>query len=191
MERVRGENIARRWRSLSEASKLAIFSQLKQIINQLRSVPCPADGVSNVDGGPLHDYRLQTSSWGPFRTVTDFHSSLRNNITLESLDLSKSLNPDEISDLRRLIEFHQTVLRAPVLTHGDLSSLNILIQNDTVVGIIDWDTAGWLPYYWEYTMAWHANPQNCFWQNEVDKFLDTYEEELKMEKIRRTHFGDV
>ncbi|XPS78067.1 hypothetical protein M3J09_010087 [Ascochyta lentis] len=191
MERVRGETIAKRWQSLSEASKLSIFKQLKQITNELRSVPCQANGVSNLDGGPIHDYRLQTSSWGPFCTVTDFHSSLRNNLTLESLESSKSLRPDEISDLRQLITFHETIIRAPVLTHGDLSSLNILIHNDTVVGIIDWDTAGWLPYYWEYTMAWHANPQNYFWQNEVDRFLDTYEEELKMEKLRRTHFGDI
>ncbi|KAL6706640.1 hypothetical protein ACN47E_005182 [Coniothyrium glycines] len=191
MERVRGETIAKRWQSLSEASKLSIFRQLKQIVNELRSVPCQTNGVSNIDGDPIHDYRLHTSSWGPFRTITDFHSSLRNNLSLESLKLSKSLSPDEVSDLRQLITFHEKVPCASVLTHGDLSSLNILINNDTVVGIIDWDTAGWLPYYWEYTMAWHANPQNYFWQNEVDKFLDTYEEELKMEKIRRIHFGDI
>jgi aminoglycoside phosphotransferase len=191
MERVRGETIATRWPTLSEASKLSIFNQLKEIIKELRSVPYQTGGISNLDGGPIHDFRLQNSSWGPFRTVTDFHLSLRNNVTLQSFESSKTLNADEISDLKRLIAFHEREPRAPVLTHGDLSSLNILIRNDVVVGIVDWDTAGWLPYYWEYTMAWHANPQNYFWREEVHRFLDTYEEELYMEKIRRTYFGDV
>ena len=147
MERVRGETIATRWPTLSEASKLSIFNQLKEIIKELRSVPYQTGGISNLDGGPIHDFRLQNSSWGPFRTVTDFHLSLRNNVTLQSLKSSKTLNPDEISDLKRLIAFHEREPRAPVLTHGDLSSLNILIRDDVVVGIIDWDTAGWLPYY--------------------------------------------
>ncbi|KAF2132114.1 kinase-like protein [Dothidotthia symphoricarpi CBS 119687] len=183
MERIRGETIAKRWRSLSATSKSLIFSHLKRMVEELRSIPCQADGVSNVDGGPIHDYRLpQTSSWGPFDTVSDFHLALRNNVTL---------NPAVISDVKQLVTFHESVVRPPVLTHGDLSSLNILIRDDTVVGIIDWDTAGWMPYYWEYTTAWHANPQNQFWQNEVCNFLDPQEEELSMEKVRRTYFGDI
>jgi aminoglycoside phosphotransferase len=191
MERIRGETIAKRWRSLSDASKSFIFSQLTQMIQELRSVPCPNDNVSDLDGGPIHDYRLQTSSWGPFRTIADFHLSLRNDVTLKSLESPNSLSPAAILDLERLITFHESVLRPPVLTHGDLSSLNILIHDNTVVGIIDWDTAGWLPYYWEYTMAWHANPQNQFWQNEVGNFLDAQEEALSMEKLRRIYFGEL
>jgi len=190
MERVRGEMIASQWRLLSETSKASIFRQLTQIINELQSVPCPTEEVSNVDGGPIRDYRLQPSSRGPFRTVSDFHVSLQNTITLASLDLATSLRPETISDLTQLITFHETVSRAPVLTHGDLSSLNIVIHKDTVVGIVDWKTAGWLPYYWEYTVAWHANPQNYFWQDEVANFLHPYDEALAMEKIRRGYFGD-
>jgi aminoglycoside phosphotransferase (APT) family kinase protein len=112
-------------------------------------------------------------------------------VTLESLEVPNSLSTVAILELKRLITFHESVQRAPFLTHGDLSSLSILIRGDKVVGIIDWDTAGWLPYYWEFTMAWHANPQNYFWQSEVAKFLDVQEEELKMEKLRRKYFGEV
>lgn len=191
MERIRGETVATRWRSLSDMSKSSIFNQLQQMIHELRSLPSQTNGVFSIDGGPIHDIRLQPSSWGPFRTITDFHLSLRNNITLESLEAPNSLSSDTVLELKRLITFHESVQRAPVLTHGDLSSLNILIRDDKVVGVIDWDTAGWLPYYWEFTMAWHANPQNYFWQNEVGKFLDVQEEELNMEKIRRKYFGEV
>ena len=180
MERIRGETVASRWRSLSDMSKSLVFNQLQQMIHELRSVPGQTNGVSSIDGGPIHDIRLQPSSWGPFRTITDFHLSLRNNITPESLEVPNSLSSDTILELKRLITFHESVQRAPVLTHGDLSSLNILIRDNKVVGIIDWDTAGWLPYYWEFTMAWHANPQNYFWQNEVGNFLDVQEEEYSV-----------
>ncbi|KAF2448136.1 kinase-like protein, partial [Karstenula rhodostoma CBS 690.94] len=190
IERIRGETIAKRWHSFSDASKSVIFSQLKQIVQELRSVPCQTNGVSDVGRGPIHDYRLQTSSWGPFRTITDFHLSLRNNVTLQSLELPNLLSPAAILDMKRLITFHKSGPHRPVLTHGDLSSLNILIRDNTVVGIIDWDTAGWLPYYWEYTAAWHTNHQNYFWQNEVGNFLDVQEKELSMENLRRTYFGE-
>jgi aminoglycoside phosphotransferase (APT) family kinase protein len=194
MERIRGETMAKRWRSLSDTSKASIFNQLKQMIEELRSIPSETTAISNLEGGPIHDCRLPyTSSWGPFDSVYDFHLALRNDVTAYSLEAhSHSLpSPAAISDMQKLIAFYESVLRPPVLTHGDLSSFNIILRDDKVVGIIDWETAGWLPYYWEYTMAWHANPQNLFWQKEVHNFLGPYEEELRMEKLRRTYFREI
>lgn len=71
----------------------------------------------------------------------------------------------------------------PVLTHMDLSGLNILLREGYVVNIIEWETAGWYPSYWEYTTAWRVNPRNVFWQEEVDKFLTPLPMELAMEQI--------
>ncbi|MCJ1308963.1 hypothetical protein MMC25_002618 [Agyrium rufum] len=165
------------------------------MIEELRSVPCPTKGVSNLSGGPIHDDRLPgTSSWGPFGTISDFHVALRNNVTLKCLENPQSQDSASLvihSDLRQIATFHESMTSPPVLTHGDLSSLNILIRGDQVVGIVDWETAGWLLYYWEYTTAWHANPQNMFWQDEVDNFLDPLAEELSMDKLRRMYFGEL
>lgn len=78
-----------------------------------------------------------------------------------------------------------------VFTHGDLSSLNILVCGDNIIGIIDQETAGWYPSYWEYTSAYQVNPQNTFWVNEIDKFLEPMPEELRMERVRQIYFGDI
>ncbi|KAL5356873.1 hypothetical protein BJX96DRAFT_162726 [Aspergillus floccosus] len=59
-------------------------------------------------------------------------------------------------------------------THYDLSSLNILARGDGIVGVVDWEAAGWHPSYWEYTSAYQVNPQNSFWVHEIDKFLQLY-----------------
>ena len=79
----------------------------------------------------------------------------------------------------------------PVFTHGDLSSLNVLVRGDKIVGVIDWETAGWYPVYWEYTTASQVSPMNSFWREEIDKFLEPMPEALEMETIRQKYFGDV
>jgi hypothetical protein len=60
-----------------------------------------------------------------------------------------------------------------------------------IVGIIDWETAGWYPSYWEYTSAHQVNPQNSFWADEIDNFLQPMPDELKMEQTRQKYFGDI
>jgi hypothetical protein len=68
--------------------------------------------------------------------------------------------------------------------------MNIITRGDEVVGIVDWETAGWWPEYWEYTSTWHVNLYNELWREEVDKFLEPKVEELDIERVRRKFFGD-
>lgn len=191
MERIVGQNLAQAWAERPETSKTRIFAQLKSMVTKLRSISPPeAIGVANVNGGPIYDQRLpKQSSWGPFRSIQDFHRELRNGLKVE--DLLDHPLAAELSELSELIDFHNQSWPAPVFTHGDLSSLNILVRGDDIVGIIDWETAGWMPPYWEYTSAWHVNPQNRFWQEEVCKYLTPMPYELEMEKIRQQYFGDI
>jgi thiamine kinase-like enzyme len=186
MERIDGQPAALGWVWRSEASKARILDQLKDITQQLKNVTPPnGHGVTNIVGGPIYDCRLPNRSlWGPFNTTDDFHKELRNGIDLE-VDTSHIA-----SELPELFAFHKQYVPKTALTHGDLSSLNILVKGDDVVGIIDWETAGWFPSYWEYACAWNVNPYNEFWQQEVDKFLTPMPYELRMECIRRKYFGD-
>ncbi|KAH8204687.1 hypothetical protein TruAng_001162 [Truncatella angustata] len=186
-ERIVGQNLARGWLQRPEASKARILEQLKSVVTQLRGIEPPQDvGVANVNGGPIYDQRLpKKSKWGPFKTIQDFHKELRNGVETEDLR-----DPLLVAGLSELISFHNKSWPTSVFTHGDLSSLNVLTRDDDIVGVIDWETAGWMPPYWEYTSAWNVNPQNRFWQEEVDKFLTPMPYELEMEKIRRKYFGD-
>lgn len=184
MKRIRGQMIAMKWAFRSKESKAKILNQLEKMIEELRSIPPPRDiGVANVDGGAIYDCRLpKTALWGPFKTIHDFHKHLRNGVDAHHLNAAP--------DIQELIAFHERPWSPPVFTHADLSSFNVLAHGNEVVGIVDWETAGWFPAYWEYTTAWHVNPQNAFWQQEVDKFLNPMPHELEMENIRRKYFGD-
>jgi aminoglycoside phosphotransferase (APT) family kinase protein len=187
MERIKGTRASSGWYQRSEESKQNVLRQLKAMISELHSTPRPhGDGVSDINGGPIWDCRLPTKDlWGPFPTIRGFHDAL-----LSGQDFSDIADDDKHAELRELSLFYKQPWSQTVFTHGDLSSLNILCRGDEVVGIIDWETAGWLPPYWEYVTAWNVNPQNQFWQKEVDKFLEPHPTALKMDAIRRKYFGD-
>ncbi|PKX88601.1 kinase-like protein [Aspergillus novofumigatus IBT 16806] len=178
MERIKGDIIGSGWVRRSEDSKAKLLSQLARHIHEMRM------GVASVDGGPLFDCRVPGPSlrFGPFATTQDFHRHLR-----RGMEFDLRLGPE----IQELIKQQQSKTWPLVFTHGDLSSLNILVRQDDIVGIIDWETSGWYPSYWEYTSAHQVNPQNSFWVHEIDKFLQAMPEELAMERIRQKHFGDI
>ncbi|KAJ8106067.1 hypothetical protein ONZ43_g7187 [Nemania bipapillata] len=189
MERIYGEDAACHWTHRPEGSKARILVQLKGFIQQLRDIPPPPPSndqyaVSNVIGGPIFDeHKQKLQPRGPFRTIDDFHNELR-----DGLELNKDNSALIPEDLGELVKFHHQPFSKVVFTHGDLSSVNIMVDDDDVVGIVDWETAGWFPPYWEYVKAWNVDAQNAFWQDEVDKFLEPLLHERKMEVVRRKYF---
>ncbi|KAF7714530.1 Aminoglycoside phosphotransferase [Penicillium ucsense] len=178
-----GEMIGSGWVRRSEDSKAELLSQLADKIREMRELRPSQDRIASVDGGSLYDCRVAgpTLRFGPFDTVQDFHRHLR-----QVMEFDSRLN----SEIQELIK-QQSNSWPLAFTHGDLSSLNILVRGNDIVGIIDWETAGWYPSYWEYTTAYQVNPQNSFWINEIDKFLQPMPEELAMERVRQKYFGDI
>lgn len=182
MERIEGTVVGRGWRLRSDESKTKILSQLKSMIQELRSLsPPPGTVIGNVDGGPFSDCRISGSSLthGPFSTVSEFHDHLRGGL---------QFHPNLYPEVKQLIALHGGHWPL-VLTHGDLSALNILVRGDTVVGIVDWEMAGWYPSYWEYTTAYQVNPYTPWWLDAIDRFLEPLPAEEAMEEIRQEYFG--
>ncbi|KAK4616161.1 hypothetical protein CLAFUW4_09822 [Fulvia fulva] len=156
IERLRAENLSTAWCRLSPSSSGIILDQMRAIVHELRGVPT---NRSNAVGN------------GPFSSITEFHRQLRNS-------LERSYDAQFSSDLTRLIDFHEQNWDPPLFTHGDLRASNILVQGDRIVGIIDLETAGWMPSYWEH-------------RQEVSKFMDPDPCAVEMEVIRRKYFGDI
>jgi thiamine kinase-like enzyme len=55
-------------------------------------------------------------------------------------------------------------------THGDLTLGNIMVAGDPgskdIVGIIDWEQAGWYPEYWEYCKLLYGVEYSHEWRAE-------------------------
>ena len=64
--------------------------------------------------------------------------------------LSLSNVPEEIrSQLRQRMP-----CAAPnTFTHGDLTNVNTMVDHGNLSGILDWESSGYFPVWWEFTAA--------------------------------------
>ena len=191
MERIQGCTLAHAFKTLSEADLKTIFAQLRRMLEELRKLSPPEGaGIQSCVDGSLRDSRISRSRprFGPFRTTQEFHLWLREGLRPEEHPSHE--NDEGWGDIKAMAAMQDRPYPPPVFTHGDLNPFNILVRGDQVVGIIDWEFAGWYPYYWEYTSVWHGNIIRQSWQNDIPRFLDPYPEELDMEITRQKWWGE-
>lgn len=138
MERIDGQKLGQGWSLRTKESRHHLLGQLKGMVTEMRSIPAPEKmGVASVSGGSLYDGRLpkppgDSLRVGPFDNIAEFHLYLRRGI---------EANPNHFPAVNELMELHRGTWPL-CFTHADLSSLNILVRDDNVIGIVDWETAG-------------------------------------------------
>ncbi|PQE26522.1 kinase subdomain-containing protein [Rutstroemia sp. NJR-2017a BBW] len=130
MQRISGMPAVTCWQRLLEESKTKLLEQLREMIDEMRRIPAVDGKISNVDGASFWDCRLPSSieRFGPFENTQDFHTFLCN-----SLEKAPPGHPD----VDEMIELQRREWGRPVFTHGDFSSLNIIIRRDRIVGLVD------------------------------------------------------
>lgn len=65
-----------------------------------------------------------------------------------------------------------------VFSHGDFAPRNIMVKDDRVVGLLDWEYAGWYPEYWDFVKSFNASDHRISWYNYVEHiFPQCYETE--------------
>ncbi|KAF9075309.1 kinase-like domain-containing protein [Rhodocollybia butyracea] len=131
---IPGEPLSEKWSSLSGGELADIANELIGHIESIRSL-----GASLSDGEPL------IGAWpvGPLRNVLFDPPSPRP--FSSSIEL-RTYWEQRLKKRRSIRVPQQTHV---VLTHGDLGTQNILVKDAHIVGIVDWDTFGWYPDYWE------------------------------------------
>ena len=178
MEYIDAPSLDTVWPDMSLERRELIVTQLKDFIIQLRALPPPHPGrVHAIDESGLFDPRQQNEPFGPFSCVADFHTFIGVNYIQEHL-------PKENPELSDSLEKCATRSYRTTFTHGDLAPRNILVKGDKIVGIIDWECAGWYPEYWEYTSCYRSNLDcRSFWDLARDKrIMGSYSEELLVDQ---------
>ncbi|OBT57357.1 hypothetical protein VE04_02766 [Pseudogymnoascus sp. 24MN13] len=114
-----------------------IALQLRAIVDKMRSIPSDDNTFCSCSGGMVRDLRTYNIfTGGPFLDEESFNDFV--------MDIPKS-TPKAIQDgLRARLRCNNRV----VLTHGDLPPRNIMLQENKITGLIDWEVAGWFPEYW-------------------------------------------
>lgn len=140
--RIPGTTLADCHDMLSDQDCETISTQLANCISQMRDIPMAANSgaaICNTLGEACSDPRIK--DWaviGPFPDEASFSQHLRFS--------------DEPSRRGHKIVF----------THADLNPRNILVERTAshagqegwqLSGIVDWETAGFYPEYWDYTKS--------------------------------------
>ena len=94
-----------------------------------------------------------------------------------------------VEELSKALEHRSRTNYKICLTHGDLTPHNILVdENVRPVALIDWETAGCMPEYWEYTRALYMRVGNVGWQEAFKRIFPGYESELIVESAVWKHW---
>ncbi|KAE8151741.1 kinase-like protein [Aspergillus avenaceus] len=165
MTRLHGEPLAEVWHLMTYAERDQCGDDLKACVNQLRRIPNHTPYMfGNSLGGPSVDHRLPTGTAGPFNSEADFHAHLGGDLTT--------------TEVRKLPLNHYSYF-----THCDFHPTNLLISHGRLSGIVDWDCAGYMPEYWEFTKAMYcARGADVYEQMFYRAFGREYDSELEEER---------
>ncbi|RDB26697.1 hypothetical protein Hypma_005294 [Hypsizygus marmoreus] len=164
------------WGHLDEGQRHDVASQLRVWIDQLRIIPSPyGDAVCAPGRSYFLCYRCdEDNPTGPFGSVSDFQKHITR------IFLPSQLVTPPLAEPLRVARARQPSIR---FTHGDLKTHNLMFDQGKLSGIIDWETSGWFPDYWEYTSAhWpFCRDKEDIWHKCIGQALQHYPEDLEAE----------
>jgi aminoglycoside phosphotransferase (APT) family kinase protein len=195
--------LSSQWSTMLPATKQAIMLELKGYLTTLRSLPPPHPGrIESINGeGCLEPTITPFGSIGPYENVTQLFEDIGINLLLEQTaqeEFSQTSGAD-VPSIRRCAARAASNTYRTVLTHGDLTPQNILIDRETdkIVSIIDWELAGWYPDYWENARAYsmsRVDDNSTFFQELGQHHVfapDFYGDEIIMEKHLNAMFRSI
>ncbi|KAI6859630.1 hypothetical protein KC338_g2617 [Hortaea werneckii] len=160
MERIRSASLQSQWPLLQEKHKQAIIKELQSYFIDLRKLTPPNPSYyGSLDRRPVQDMVFWTAKPdakvnGPF----DSHEKL-----IEAMVEKYIRDGGAIFRAEYYLQcLPQILCRCDsVFTHGDFQKKNVMIEEDQegsgwIVTILDWESSGWYPSYWEYSTAFCA-----------------------------------
>ncbi|KAK3065207.1 hypothetical protein LTS18_005993 [Coniosporium uncinatum] len=197
MQLMPGNDLRTLWPKLSEDDKASVTRQLRQMVDEMRSLSSPGFFGSTSRGPLLHRFFLSPDNdpriTGPFDTEKNLNAALalRSHQNWAYNDRRGWISEFFDRNLAHSLRNHPSTF-----THSDLHPQNVLVNEATTGGgkdqkelivsaIVDWETAGWYPSYWEYA-ACFVDFQWCDdWPEKFEAAVNSYPLEAAMLKIIR------
>lgn len=147
MALIQGVSLEKKWNTLNEQSKMSVCLQVWNIISQIRAIPRPPELDDNLfqcaaDGSLTKDPLLEDLG-DPARPLTS-DTDLRTRIFERYVHFGGCQYKHQLPDILPRSD-------CSVFTHADIAPRNIMVdEQNNVTGLLDWESAGWYPDYWEY-----------------------------------------
>lgn len=137
MEFVRGETMEAAWTTLSKDEKQKLAVQLGSYLDDMRKLE--GEYIGALGRLPCKVVSLQGPWTGPFNTEKELNETLLRDFEREVPGYFGSM-------LKKLLkDGHQVVF-----SHSDLSMRNIMVRDEQIIAVLDWESAGFFPEYWDY-----------------------------------------
>ncbi|KAL4246343.1 hypothetical protein ABKN59_009102 [Abortiporus biennis] len=164
------------WQDLSSTQHNAIKDQLCDILFKMRRFSF------EYIGRPGREPYTLPSIFGPIKHRFCFGLDAMkewNDSRKDAIDKNEALDEGHRNSLRQqqieLARARGTKERF-VLTHGDLSDRNILVDSSSdpprIIALIDWETANVLPTYFEYVAARLSGGHDPYWRKALLEVLE-------------------
>lgn len=118
-----------------------IVHQLQDYIRQLKYIGSGLNKKSLSNFWPEGPFRnvhfLKPIPEEEFYTMSDFYTYW----TIAAQQTTYDITPEMLNGLF-----------LPTLSHGDFTPQNILVKDGSVVAVLDWETFGWYPDFWDEMM---------------------------------------
>lgn len=162
ISRAPGKPLASIWGTLSPEQKSGYRDQMVDILRQLRQFTAPFP--QKVNGDKMDDSVLVCARLHPptcFKVGFSEQEWLENlSETLRAgISVLENQSTDEELIEKKLQELKDNFPSGPpyTLTHGDLNLTNIIVKDDKIQAIIDWELSGYLPWWVERYAAGFAD----------------------------------
>ncbi|KAJ8065130.1 hypothetical protein OCU04_005843 [Sclerotinia nivalis] len=196
METLKGGTLQCMWPALENSEKEVILSKLGDILSRIRKLP-HGNVFGSVDGGSVPHHLFYSSVndplvSGPFNTERDF---VRGLIARSRWEARRNGKHSYLADFfeEQLLGVLTVMNRKPVFTHSDIQRKNILVERlggnlnregeEFRVSVVDWESAGWYPVWWEYVAAFFAFRWSDDWCSRIVEAVDAWLAEAAMMKM--------
>lgn len=158
MDRIDGKTLESELSNLNAEELENILLELKGYVNQMRNIT--SSYIGSIHNKPLNDVLFQG---GPFYSEQEFNQHM--------IDKFKDiLRGHYHTILAKMLKNNHKI----VFTHADINPRNILIKNNKIIGIIDWEFSGFYPEYWEYIRSMFGIPWDNKWLLCIEKVIEPY-----------------
>ncbi|PVH83497.1 kinase-like protein, partial [Cadophora sp. DSE1049] len=154
MSRAEGVTLQSIWGSLSEDQKLSYSRQVAEVLQELRKYTSPV--AQKVDGTPLDDIAIGVcldlvpccKKIGSTRKawIDNLAEELRHGLARRHKTNDPGFIEEKFQELRERFPNQEPY----VLSHGDLHAGNIMVKDGKIEAIIDWELAGYYPWWFEH-----------------------------------------
>lgn len=193
MEYIEGQNLATIWETLSSSEKGDITATLARYFTELRQLPSPkyfgALGKRPLLGGMFWTSKRNPAINGPFDKESELNEAFVLKYSVDYTVGSETQSFHKANFYRRVLS-NVFQNHPPKFTHGDFQRKNVMVKRRDSdhsggcdvpmyeVTLIDWETSGWLPSYWDYSMAALSTRWDDDWGGYLVKVLEPFDCEL-------------